>query len=103
MGLSGVTLAMLSVHARMYPQKEFVISRFVPIKLTGELALGVLFLWSLLGSLAPASGGSSVAHAAHLGGLVYGLGYHELWNRRHRFQGVMRSAKNMIPTRKRGR
>mmetsp|Transcript_11698 Transcript_11698/g.18112 ORF Transcript_11698/g.18112 Transcript_11698/m.18112 type:complete len:346 (+) Transcript_11698:94-1131(+) len=92
LGLSGVTLAFLAVTARMYPNRDFTIGRIFPIRVPAEIALGIFFLWSLLGSLAPASGGgrNSVAHAAHLGGILFGMGYYELWNRRQWLRQTLR-------------
>mmetsp|Transcript_28123 Transcript_28123/g.39555 ORF Transcript_28123/g.39555 Transcript_28123/m.39555 type:complete len:351 (-) Transcript_28123:32-1084(-) len=98
LGLSGVTLAFLAVTARMYPNRDFTIGRIFPVRVPAEIALGVFFLWSLLGSLAPASGGgrTSVAHAAHLGGILFGTGYYELWNRRLWLQQTTHKLKGSI-------
>jgi membrane associated rhomboid family serine protease len=80
-GLSGVTLALLAVVARRYPQREFTSRLFfgiVPVRLSGHLLLRVLLIGSALGSL---NTRSDIAHVSHLAGCLFGMGYYELWQR----------------------
>ena len=81
LGLSGVTLAMLAFHARAHPSRElgFVIS-FIPIRMPAEYALSGIFIMSLFGAVMRNSK-DNVAHAAHLGGLCFGVAFFELFTR----------------------
>mmetsp|Transcript_25333 Transcript_25333/g.36763 ORF Transcript_25333/g.36763 Transcript_25333/m.36763 type:complete len:333 (+) Transcript_25333:189-1187(+) len=84
-GLSGVTLAMLAFNAMNNPSKElgFVIY-FVPIRLAAQHALTLILCMSVLGTLGQRVGsaaGGNVAHATHLGGLLFGIGYYEALRR----------------------
>ena len=82
-GLSGVSLALLALDAKLHPAKEIgFLVRFIPIRLPAHYALVGLFVWSLLGMMAMQSGrGDGVAHATHFGGLVFGVGVYELMKR----------------------
>jgi membrane associated rhomboid family serine protease len=83
-GLSGVSLSLLALDAKIHPAKEigFVV-RFIPIRLPAQYALTLLFLWSMIGTLQSCLGGKydGVAHGVHLGGLLYGVFVYELLNR----------------------
>lgn len=81
MGLSGVTLAFLAVFARMYPQRELgvMFMGIIPVRMQAQVALLALLVWSVVGSMLRIG---NVAHAAHLGGLLFGMGYYELWKKR---------------------
>uniref|UniRef100_A0A7S1DD09 Peptidase S54 rhomboid domain-containing protein n=1 Tax=Cyclophora tenuis TaxID=216820 RepID=A0A7S1DD09_CYCTE len=96
MGLSGVTLSFLAFLARAYPNHEmaFVLLVF-PIRLKAEILLRCLLVWSLIGSL---SNQGSVAHITHLGGLLFGMGYYEMWRERHRLRGMLSRVRSLIPT-----
>mmetsp|Transcript_18836 Transcript_18836/g.23113 ORF Transcript_18836/g.23113 Transcript_18836/m.23113 type:complete len:411 (+) Transcript_18836:107-1339(+) len=79
-GLSGVSLSLLALDAKLNPAKEIgFIFRFIPIRLPAQYALICLLLWSGFGVLTGGSDG--IAHATHLGGLVYGIVIYELLNR----------------------
>lgn len=87
-GLSGVTLALMAFDAMAYPHKEVgMMLSFIPVRLPARHALVVLLGGSLFGmfktcgwgsgSSAVAAGGAEIAHAAHLGGLIFGVLYYE--------------------------
>lgn len=78
LGLSAVTVAMMSFFARTYPNAQlgFIVG-FIPIRLPAEYALYAIGLVSLFGSLVRGLR-DNVAHSAHLGGLVFGVVYFEL-------------------------
>ncbi len=80
-GLSGVTLSLLALDAKLHPSKEigFVI-RFVPVRLPAQYALTGLLIWSLIG-MAQVSNYDGVAHAVHFGGLLFGVLMYELLKR----------------------
>ena len=91
MGLSGVTLALVAISSRFNPKQTL---RFflgpIPVRMTAEQALLVLTAWSIVGILVPSRSG--VAHSAHLGGLVFGCAYYELWTRRRYLQSFISSS-----------
>ena len=78
LGLSAVTVAMMSFFARTYPSAQlgFIVG-FIPIRLPAEYALYAIGIVSLFGSLVRGLR-DNVAHSAHLGGLVFGVAYFEL-------------------------
>lgn len=82
-GLSGVTLSLLALDAKLHPSKEIgFLIRFIPIRLPAQYALTGLLIWSILGMMATMNGRSDgVAHATHFGGLIFGIGVYELMNR----------------------
>ena len=94
MGLSGVTLAFLALQAKLYPQQELGVALMgiLPVRMSAQVALWCLLVWSLVGSFVKMS---RVAHTAHLGGLLFGLGYYELWQRRSRLRQISHRAKAM--------
>lgn len=83
MGLSGITLALLALDSRIHPAKELsFFVKFFPIRLPAQYALYILLGWSVLGSISPQR--DRIAHAAHLGGLLSGIVYYEVFSRRSR-------------------
>jgi rhomboid-like protein len=95
MGLSGVTLAFLALQARLTPEREFglALGGIIPVRMAAQVALILLLVWSLIGSLARES---TVAHSTHLGGLLFGMGYYELWTRRNKLRSISFKAKTML-------
>ena len=77
LGLSGVTLALLAVHARTNPKSvlSMRVAGIIPIRMKAESLLICLTAWSFVGSFAKVR--SNVGHAAHLGGLLFGVAYHQ--------------------------
>jgi len=98
LGLSGVTLAFLALQAKLFPDRQLgtVLGVFL-VKVPAHLALKLLLIVSALGSL---DRSSSVAHLAHLGGLLYGMAYYELWLRRNWLRKFSRQVQTMFPRRK---
>lgn len=94
MGLSDVTLALLAVYAKTCPEQSMGLwlAGIVPLRLPALQLLHLILAWSCGGTLRSAlrlgstSSSRQVAHAAHLGGLVFGLVYYELWNQRRTWQ-----------------
>lgn len=84
-GLSGVTMALLAVYAKMFPKSR------LEVQLVGIIPVGVLpayrllhvvLLWSFLGSVdALSQRPQLISHAGHLGGLLFGMLFYELWSR----------------------
>jgi membrane associated rhomboid family serine protease len=91
LGLSSVTLGLLAVYARFFPDRTMgvVLAGIFPVRMPAERLLTVLLVWSAVGSLLHRRSG--VAHAAHLGGLLFGCGYYELWQHRYQLQAVLHS------------
>lgn len=84
LGLSGVTLALTAVYARMYPQAKLGvrIGGIFPVQVKAENLLICMTAWSFLGSFSRLR--SDIGHAAHLGGLLFGVAYHALFLRPRR-------------------
>jgi Uncharacterized membrane protein (homolog of Drosophila rhomboid) len=71
-GLSGVALSLFAMDAKHHPSKEIAfLVKFLPIRLPAQYALTCLSIWSLVGMLSQRRDG--VAHAAHLGGILFGM------------------------------
>ena len=79
-GLSGVTLSLLALDAKLHPSKEigFVLG-IVPVRLPAQYALSTLMVLSVLGTFLGSNDG--VAHGTHLGGLIFGIGIYEALHR----------------------
>ena len=77
LGMSGITLALLTVYGRVFPKATLraFIGPF-PIQLSAEQAVLGSALMSLAGMLLPKFR-ASIAHSAHLGGMLFGLGFHK--------------------------
>ena len=81
-GLSGVALALLALYAKVYPSSQLgFIVHFIPIRLPAQYVLTGLFLISIFGLLTKNAGNNNIAHATHLGGLLFGVLFYELTNR----------------------
>ena len=91
MGLSGVTLAFLAFTARLHPKRELgvLLMGIVPVRMPAETMLYVLLAWSVAGTFVETKSG--VAHSAHVGGLLFGMGYYELWKRRSLLRQMRRT------------
>ena len=93
LGLSDVTLSLATMYARLFPHQQLGIVLFgiIPINMAANKLLRLMVAWSVLGSILSLSGHgagsmSDVAHLAHLGGIVYGYLYYEVWIRRKQLQ-----------------
>jgi rhomboid-like protein len=88
LGLSGVTLALVAMQARIFPNKQLgLVIGVIPVRLQAEFLLWGLLAWSVFGSISPQDG---VAHLTHLGGLLFGMAYYELWHNRRMWQPKVR-------------
>jgi membrane associated rhomboid family serine protease len=107
-GLSAVTLSLLAVHAQQYPKNVmgFLLMGVIPVRIQAEKALRVLLVWSLWGSCwkrGARQGGVPIAHAAHLGGLLFGIAYHAAWVRQrdvgrllHRVERILKQRQRIV-------
>ena len=77
LGLSGVTLALLAVQARIHPTRIMGVRLMgiIPIRIKAENLLLGLTAWSFVGAISKLR--TNVGHAAHLGGLLFGVAYHQ--------------------------
>jgi len=71
LGASGSVMAIAVVYAALFPKRILLLNFFIPVP--AALAVGVFILLDLAGVFGGVNPG--VAHAAHLGGALYGLIY----------------------------
>lgn len=71
LGASGSVMALAVMFALLFPKRTLLINFFVPVP--AGIAVAGYVLLDLAGAV---SGGSSIAHAAHLGGALYGYLYY---------------------------
>jgi len=82
-GLSGVALSLFSMDAKFHPSKQIAFwLRFLPIQLPAQYALTMLLFGSIAG-MTLSQGRDGIAHAAHLGGILFGMIAYELIKRGH--------------------
>ena len=98
LGLSSVTLAFLALQAKLFPDRQLgtVLGVFL-VQVPAHLALKLLLLVSAFGSF---DRSSSVAHTAHLGGLLFGMAYYEIWLRRTQLRKLSRKVQSALPRRR---
>lgn len=73
LGASGAVMAIAVVFAALFPRATLLVNFLVPLRAPIAVALYVAIdLFGLIGGLGGSAGGG-VAHAAHLGGALYGL------------------------------
>lgn len=71
LGASGAVMAIAVQYGALFPKRVLMINFFIPIPAAIAVAGYVLLdVWGMF------SGGDGIAHAAHLGGAVYGLWHH---------------------------
>lgn len=76
-GASGAVLAVLVLYACYHPRQQMLFMFVIPIEMRWLVALYLLFdLTPVLRMLAGSGDPDGVAHAAHVGGLLYGLAYY---------------------------
>ncbi|RPI88817.1 MAG: rhomboid family intramembrane serine protease [Planctomycetaceae bacterium] len=87
-GASGAVMAVMMLFAINFPRRKVYVMGVIPVEIRWLIALYVAFdAYPVWQRLAGFGGGGNVAHAAHLGGLLYGLLYwkfdlrHNLWGR----------------------
>jgi len=79
LGASGAVLGVLMLYARHFPRRKVFVMGVLPVEIRWLVAAYVVFdLLPVLNQLSGGRSGSSVAHAAHLGGLLYGFLFHQL-------------------------
>ncbi len=75
-GASGAVMAVMAVFAMWYPRQQVLLMGLIPIEIRWLVAAYVVFdtvpVWSALRGQDARDG---VAHAAHLGGLLFGFAY----------------------------
>ena len=79
-------MTLLAIQARATPNRKYGIVLFgvIPISLQAKHLLQVSFLLSIVGTFFSTSSfmgrwrGETIAHGAHLGGLIFGVLYYEL-------------------------
>jgi membrane associated rhomboid family serine protease len=75
-----VALSLFAMDAKLHPSKEIAfLVKFLPIRLPAQYALTALWIWSLVGMMS--QGRDGVAHAAHLGGILFGMVAYECLQR----------------------
>jgi membrane associated rhomboid family serine protease len=74
-GASGAVLGILGAYAALYPDRQIIFFIF-PLKV--KYFVLIYFILSFLGTTGLEGGGSNVSHAAHLAGIVLGVGYVKL-------------------------
>jgi membrane associated rhomboid family serine protease len=84
-GASGSVMAIAVVFAALFPQVTLLLNFFIPIKawLAVLLFIGIDLVgaFGVTGVDAVLSPGNNIAHAAHLGGALFGGVYYALWLR----------------------
>jgi len=84
MGLSAVTLGMMALQANIFPEKGLgMILDVIPIQARAKTSLKVLLVVSVIGAF---NQKSQVAHLAHIGGILFGIAYYQVWLRRSLLQ-----------------
>jgi len=72
-GASAGVLGLLAAYARLFPMREITMFLFfVPVTLRAQYLFWFMLCLSAFGTIVPFS---NVAHAAHLGGLLVGVGF----------------------------
>mmetsp|Transcript_15885 Transcript_15885/g.24055 ORF Transcript_15885/g.24055 Transcript_15885/m.24055 type:complete len:298 (+) Transcript_15885:274-1167(+) len=81
MGLSAITLSMLALQASIFPEKALggVLYYVIPSHTKAKTILNILLVISVIGSF---NKNSEVAHLAHIGGILFGMAYYQVWLRR---------------------
>ena len=76
-GASGATMAVMALFAMWYPRQQVLLFGLLPVEIRWLVAAYVVIdtlpIWAALQGNRPSDG---VAHAAHLGGLLFGFAYH---------------------------
>lgn len=89
-GASGAAVALLIIYALNWPHERWYIWGIIPVPVFMLAALGAfLDIWPMVQELAGRPGGrDGIAHAAHVGGMLFGLLYVKLnWNLTGMFEG----------------
>ena len=81
-GASGAIMGLMAGFAYLFPNTELYMM-FVPVPIKAKIAIPLLMAIDLFGGISNTAG-DNVAHWAHLGGAVAGLGLVFFWNRKNR-------------------
>ena len=71
LGASGSVMAIAVVYAALFPRNTLLVGFFLPMP--AAMAVGLFILIDVAGMI---GGRGGIAHAAHLGGVAYGLAYY---------------------------
>jgi membrane associated rhomboid family serine protease len=83
-GASGAIFGILGAFAYLFPNTEMMLL-FFPFPIKAKYFVSLYALYEIYSGLRPTAG-DSVAHFAHIGGLIFGIGLIMLWNKqRNRF------------------
>jgi membrane associated rhomboid family serine protease len=98
LGLSAVTMSLLSFYAKSCPERilHIRLAGIVPLRLPAYQLLQCVYLWSIVGCLVTICSpqrSDGIAHSAHLGGLTFGMVYYELIINRVRFVQQLTAAR----------
>lgn len=75
-GASGAVLAVMMVYATYYPRQRMLLMFIIPIEIRWLMAIVVVLdLYPVLQALQGSAPPDGIAHAAHVGGLLYGFLY----------------------------
>lgn len=78
-GASGAVMAVMALFAMWYPRQQVLLFGLLPIEIRWLVAAYVVIdtlpVWTALRG-GPGEASDGVAHAAHLGGLLFGFAYH---------------------------
>jgi membrane associated rhomboid family serine protease len=84
LGLSSVTMSMLSIYASAYPDRilQFRVGGSIPVRLPAHQILLLAFVGSIVGCLFPvifkSKRNDGISHSGHLGGLIFGVVYYDI-------------------------
>jgi len=83
MGLSTITASMVAFQANIFPNDveallRYIIPPYGRSKVKASTIVNILLAVSALGCFHQ-NDNSRAAHAAHLGGLLFGIGYYQMW------------------------
>jgi membrane associated rhomboid family serine protease len=84
LGLSSVTMSMLSIYASAYPDRilQFRVGGIIPVRLPAHQILLLAFVGSIVGCLFPvifkSKRNDGISHSGHLGGLIFGVVYYDI-------------------------
>ena len=80
-GASGGVFGIMTAFAILFPNTEFRLYFFIPVK--AKYLVSAYFLWELYLSFQPQAG-DNVAHLAHIGGAIAGAILVFVWNKKDR-------------------
>lgn len=109
LGASGSVMAVMMLYAALFPRQKIYIWMVLPVEIRWLVLAYVLFdLFPVLGALSGNAISDGVAHAAHLGGLLFGFLYWKFrWNLSHFWSALLsplaKKSSSRKPAKKTGR